>query len=121
MAVNKITVNAYDVPKKVKKSDVATAAVQFNTNTIESYSNKYIGTSKSARRKLIKKIASGVASVVYTVYFLFEKGLEDDAHISYSLSEGDNVIIESDQTYSTTSDFSTDIEYINTQIQTVFK
>ena len=120
MAVANITVNSYEVPAGVEKSDVIAAAVKFNTSTIESYCNKYIGTSKSGRRKLLKKIASGVEGVVYTISFAFEKASSGDAHISYSLSVSDFVIIESDQSYSTVSEFSADIDYINTQIETVF-
>jgi hypothetical protein len=44
----------------------------------------------------------------------------EDANISYILSEGDNIIIESNQSYSTTSEFDTDIEYIILQIEKIF-
>lgn len=120
MAVADITVNTYQVPTGVDKSDVITAAVKFNTSTIESYCNKYIGTSKSGRRKLLKKIASGVEDVYYTISFLFEKASSSDAQISYTLSDGDFVIIESDQSYSSKSEFSADIDYISNQIESVF-
>ena len=120
MAVANITVNTYEVPAGVDKSSVVAAASKFNTNTIESYCIKYIGTSKSARKKLLKKIASGVDGVIYTISFLFEKSSSGNAQISYTLSEDDVVIIDSDQSYTTVSEFSADMSYINNQIQSVF-
>ena len=120
MAVSAITVNAYEVPTGVDKSDVITAAVKFNNGTIESYCKKYIGTSKAGKRRLIKKIVSGVEGLLYTVTFSFEKASSEDANIYYSLSDGDFKIIESDQSYSSVSEFSADMDYINTQIESVF-
>jgi hypothetical protein len=120
MAVAEITVNAYEVPTGVEKSNVITAAVKFNNSTIEEYCKKYIGTSKSGRRKLLKKIASGVEGVFYTISFSFEKASSGDANISYSLSDGEAIIILSDQSYSTMSEFSADMDYIDNQIESVF-
>ena len=121
MAVKNITVNTYEIPSGINKSDVVTAAVRFNTNSIESYCNKYIGTDKSTRRRLIKKIVSGVEGLTYTILFVFEKAASEDAKISYTFSVDDYTIIESDQSYSSVSEFSADIEYINTSIENLFK
>ena len=121
MAVNNITVNTYEFPQGVDKSNVITAAVKFNTNSIESYCNKYIGTGKSARRRLIKKILSGVEDLSYTISFVFEKTASGDANISYSFSDGEFIIIESTQSYSSISDFNTDMDYINSKIKALFK
>ena len=121
MAVANITVNDYDVTlSKKNASNVITAAVKFNTNNIESYCKKYVGTGKSNRRRLIKKIESGVEGLIYTISFAFDKALGEDAKISYNFSDGDYVIIESNQVYSSVSEFSADMDYINTQIETVF-
>ena len=119
MAVNDITVNTYQPPKGLNKSNVITAAVGFTKN-INSYCNKYIGTNKSNGRRLIKKIFSGIEGINYTINFSFAKESLEDANISYILSEGDNIIIESNQSYSTASELDTDIEYIILQIDKIF-
>ena len=119
MAVNDITVNTYQPPKGLNKSDVITAAVGFTKN-INSYCKKYIGTNKSNGRRLIKKIFSGIEGIIYTINFSFDKASSEDANISYILSEGDNIIIESNQSYSTVSELDTDIEYIILQIDKIF-
>ena len=122
MAVDSITVKPYEVPTDVDKSEVITTALKFNTDTIESFCTKYIGTSKVGRRKLLKKIASGVDDVVYTISFLFEKAPSGYAVISYSLSIDDYDIISlEDQLYFTISEFTLDIDYINDRIKSVFK
>ena len=120
MAVNDITVNTYNPPKGLDKSNVIISAVSFNKNINESYCKKYIGTNKSNGRRLIKKIFSGLEGIIYTINFSFDKASSEDANISYILSEGDNIIIESNQSYSTTSEFDTDIEYIILQIEKIF-
>ena len=122
MAVENIIVKPYEVPIGVDKSEVITTALKFNTDTIESFCTKYIGTSKVGKRKLLKKIASGVDDVVYTISFLFEKAPSGYAVISYSLSNGDYDIISLDgQSYYTISEFTLDIDYINDTIKSVFK
>jgi hypothetical protein len=122
MAVDNIIVKPYEVPIGVDKSEVITTALKFNTDTIESFCTKYIGTSKVGRKKLLKKIASGVDDVVYTISFLFEKAPSGYAVISYSLSIDDyNIISLEDQLYFTISEFTLDIDYINDTIKSVFK
>ena len=122
MAVDNIIVKPYEVPIGVDKSEVITTALKFNTDTIESFCTKYIGTSKAGRRKLLKKIASGVDDVVYTISFLFEKAPSGYAVISYSVSIDDyNIISLDSQLYFTISEFTLDIDYINDRIKSVFK
>jgi hypothetical protein len=122
MAVDNIIVKPYEVPIGVDRSEVIATALKFNTDTIESFCTKYIGTSKVGRRKLLKKIASGVDNMVYTISFLFEKASSGNAVISYSLSNGDYDIISLDgQSYYTISEFTLDIDHINDTIKSVFK
>lgn len=120
MAESKITVNVYDVPNEIDRSNVITAAVRFNTDVVESYSKMFISSDSTVRCEISQNIESSIKYIHYIVYFLFEKTSTEDAHIFYSLSNGDYDIIVLDQTYSSLSELISDMDYINIQIESIF-
>jgi len=122
MATTSIIVNPYEVPAGLDGSNVVTNIVKFNNNTILPYCRKFIGTNKSAKRKLIKKIATNLEDIVYTITFIFEKNMNSGAVVSYTISvpDANSNIIQSNQEYSTISEFEEDIEFINNQSDIIF-
>ena len=119
MAVKNIIVNDYTVPAGVQNESVIEAAIKFNTNTISKYALKYIGTEKNCTREVVKRIASGVEGVTYTIRFSIKKA-GATATVDYEFIAPDITIILSNQGYKVASSFNTDMEYINDAITKTF-
>ena len=122
MAQANIKIADYAPQEGVNKAYVIKTAKSFNSGVVTKYANKYIDTNKSANREVIKRIASGVEGITYTIRFSISKKAGESANVSYVfIGEDDASIIESVQTYATAAEFLADLAYIDTQIATLFK
>ena len=121
MAQANINIADYAPQAGVDKAYVIRTAKQFNDVNVTKYGKKYIDTNKSANKEIVKRIASGVEGVIYTIKFAVHKKAGQNAEVTYLFiaEEGAN-IIESVQTYATYADFKSDLDYIDTQIEALF-
>lgn len=121
MAQANVNVADYTPQAGVDKAYVLRTAKSFNDGNVTKYANKYIVFNKSANREIVKRIASGVDGLIYTIRFSINKRANQNATVSYLFigEEGANVI-ESVQEYATAADFLADLAFIDTQLETIF-
>lgn len=120
MAIKNIIVNDYTVPAGVNGENVITTAIKFLENTCTKYAVKYIGTDKNCSREVIKRIATDVSGVSYTVRFNIKKTGAEAMVICEFIAHDIDIVL-SDQAYTTVSSFNTDMEYIKTAITNTFR
>ena len=122
MAQSKIKIADYAPAAGVDKAYVIKTSDSFSAGVVTKYAKKYIETTKSVNREVIKRIASGAEELVYTVRFNIHKKAGEAATVTYLfIAEGDANIIESVQEYSTYAEFASDLEYIDAQLKVLFK
>lgn len=120
MAIKNIIINDYTVPAGVNGEAVITTALKFLDNTCIKYAAKYIGTEKNCSREVVKRIATDVDGVSYTVRFNIKK-TSTEAMVICEFIAHDIDIVLSDQAYTTLSSFNTDMEYIKDAITNTFR
>ena len=122
MAQSKIKIADYAPAAGVDKAYVIKTSDSFSSGVVTKYAKKYIETSKSANREVIKRIASGAEELVYTVRFNIHKKAGENAVVTYLFIGEDGAnIIESIQEYTTYDEFASDLEYIDAQLKVLFK
>ena len=94
---------------------------KFNNNVVLVQCKKYIGTSRTCNRDLIKRVGSGIPGAIYTVHLGILKKVGKDVQVTYEfLDPEDASIIVSKQSYATVEEFEADMSYINEQIERLF-
>ena len=121
MAQANIQVADYTPAAGVDKAYVLKTAKAFNYTNVTKYAKKYIDTNKSANKEIIKRIASGVEGIVYTVRFAIRKKAGQNAEVTYLfIAEDGAEVISSVQSYASYADFETDLAFIDEQLASIF-
>ena len=121
MATSLIEIADYAPAEGETKANTITVVEKFNNNVVLVQCKKYIGTSRTCNRDLIKRVGSGIPGAIYTVHLGILKKVGKDVNVTYEFldPEGASIIV-SKQSYSTVDEFEADMNYINEQIEGLF-
>lgn len=121
MATSLIEIADYAPAEGETKANTVTVVEKFNNNVVLVQCKKYIGTSRTCNRDLIKRVGSGIPGAIYTVHLGILKKAGKDVQVTYEfLDPEDASIIVSKQSYATVEEFEADMSYINEQIEGLF-
>ena len=121
MATSLIKIADYAPAEGETKANTITVVEKFNNNVVLVQCKKYIGTTRTCNRDLIKRVGSGIPGAIYTVHLGILKKAGKDVKVTYEFldPEGASIIV-SKQSYSTVDEFEADMNYINEQIEGLF-
>ena len=121
MATSLIEIADYAPAEGENKANTVTVVEKFNNNVVLVQCKKYIGTTRTCNRDLIKRVGSGIPGAIYTVHLGILKKVGKDVKVTYEfLDPEDASIIVSKQSYATVEEFEADMSYINEQIERLF-
>lgn len=121
MATSLIEIADYVPAEGETKAKTVSVVEKFNNNVVLVQTKKYIGTTRTCNRDLIKRVGSGIPDAIYTVHLGILKKAGQDVKITYEFLDPDGAaIITNKQSYPTFDEFDADIKYINEQIERLF-
>ena len=121
MTTSSIEIADYAPAEGENKANTVTVVEKFNNNVVLVQCKKYIGTSRTCNRDLIKRVGSGIPGAIYTVHLGILKKAGKDVKVTYEfLDPEDASIIVSKQSYATVEEFEADMSFINEQIERLF-
>lgn len=121
MATSLIKIADYVPAEGETKAKTISVVEKFNNNVVLVQTKKYIGTTRTCNRDLIKRVGSGIPDAIYTVHLGILKKVGKDVQVTYEfLDPEDASIIVSKQSYATVEEFEADMSYINEQIERLF-